>query len=186
MTAMWVHTALFQAERFRAVMEEFDAGYNAAAFIGSFESNGRQPEWAEDAVEMAEDARGFTRDLMWRASAERYFLLLALAQVRKCARMLPDDDLPSVRDEEAVRLLRDIEEHWEQDEDRGRSLRRLRETRPDVSAGQILFGVGQALIGHWALDEVEEWLDEVNKRVRELSTRDGYAIPSPDEPVAIP
>ncbi len=73
---------------------------------------------------MAPDVRECTATLTlgeyWQVGADRYFLLHALAQVRKCVIALPDDDLPAARDMKVLRLLRDIDEHWEQLD--GRSL----------------------------------------------------------------
>ena len=124
---------LRQFERLDEAVDKYRQAAAAAAFRAAHK--GRPSAEGEPTYRQSTDT--VTLADYWQMCAERYFLLLALAQVRKCVLALPDDNLPHVREMKALRLLRDIDEHWEQAE--GRSLMKMRQTRSDVEAGKMWF-----------------------------------------------
>lgn len=173
MLAMWVCVGLRQIERLDEAVDKYRQAAAAAAFRAVHRGRS-SAEWepiyhqSTDAVTLAD---------YWQMGAERYFLLLALAQVRKCVLAFPDDNLPHVREMKALRFLRDIDEHWEQAE--GRSLMEMRQTRSDVEAGKMWFNNKHVWIGDVDTGELTSWLVGIDRVVRERSAQHGRRIPDP-------
>lgn len=97
-------------------------------------------------------------------------------------RLLPSDHLPSVRDENVLRLLRDVDEHWEQ-VDEGRSLTELRATMPDIAAGMIVSNNKHVWLGNVSLDELRDWIQDVDRTVRARAEAAGSPLLKPDDPL---
>jgi hypothetical protein len=179
---MWVCVALRQIERLDDAVDK----YRQAAAAGAFRAAYEQRPSAEWEPTYHQSTGTVTLAEYWQMGAERYFLLLALAQARKCVGNLPDDDLPRVREMKALRLLRDIDEHWEESE--GRSLTEIRRTRPDVAPGQMWFDNQHIWIGDVDTGELALWLVDIDRVVRERSAHGGQPnFPSRhDTPPAVP
>lgn len=95
----------------------------------------------------------------WRMSLGRREFLTAAAQLQKCVDWLRahNQDIPGLPNEEFIKLLRDISEHWGQIADR-KSRGRVKELRSDERPGSVRYGlhriaVGGGLISH----DVVQW-----------------------------
>jgi hypothetical protein len=182
MTAMWADTTLHQINRFGKAMDEYRAADADYSFRATFEEHGVPSEWVS---EYENANRYLTQHQVWNVGAERYFLLVALAQLRKCVMRLPSDDLPELRDQKMLRLLRDIDEHWEQ-LDNGRSLKELREWKPELNAapGAFWFNNKHVWVGDTSLTEVASWVADVDRAVRHHAAGEDEPIPEPDDRLA--
>jgi hypothetical protein len=179
MTAVWADTALHQMVRFEEAMDTYAAARVDYEFRAAFHERGDPPEWAS---EYAAASQYLTQHQLWNVGAERYFLLHALAQLRKCLLKLPSDGLPRVREDKILRLLRDIDEHWEQG-DETRSLTELREWKPDLEPGpgRFWFNNNHVWVGDTSLTEIYEWIEDVGRSVRERAGAGGSPIPAPED-----
>ena len=176
MLAMWVFVALRQIDR----LDDAAGRYRAAEADGllreAFEKAGRPNEWKETS---SGASSGISIGEYWQMGAERYFLIHALAQVRKCVLRLPDDGLPAVRDMKVLRLLRDIDEHWEQVEE-GRSLAEMRQIDNTVRAGMICYNNKHIWIGDVSTGELASWLFELDRAARDRAAAAGSPIIASD------
>ena len=179
MTAMWADTALHQMVRFTEAMEIYAAAMGDYQFRAVFHERGDPQKWAAH-YEAAN--KHLTQHQMWSVGAERYFLLHALAELRKCLLKLPLDGLPRLREDKMLRLLRDIDEHWEQG-DETRSLAELREWKPGIEPGpgRVWFNNNHVWIGDTSTAEIYEWIQDVGRVVRERAEVGGSPIPKPED-----
>ena len=175
MLAMWTNIALCQIGRLEDAVGAYMTAEAEGSFRTAFEEGGQPSEWRETYEAYTAT---ITQAQVWQLGAERYFLLNALAQVRKCVVNLPDDGLPKVRDMKVLRLLRDIDEHWEQLD--GRSLKEMRVSRPEAGPGQMWHNNKHIWIGDVDTEELAGWLRDVDRVVRERSATDGSQIPPAD------
>jgi hypothetical protein len=178
MLTMWANIGLWQIDRLDEAADRYREAESAGLFREAFDTRGRPEEWRPT---YEESRATITVAEYWEMGAERYFLLHALAQVRKCIIALPDDGLPAVRDMKVLRLLRDIDEHWEQLD--GRSLREMREAKPNVQPGMVWLNNKHIWIGDLDTGELASWLASVDRVVRERAAADGSPLPSPEVPV---
>ena len=177
MTAIWASAARLQIARVEEAMELFRAGLSHAEFRKTFAERGEPPEWAGTA---AEYTHILTHGEVWQLGTEKYFLLLALAQLRKCVvKLLRDDGLPGIRSDRVLMLIRNVEEHW--DDPGGWSVGELRRTDPNIAPGMLRYNNHHVWIGDVSLDELQSWVDDVDRVVREHATASGSAIPSPGD-----
>jgi hypothetical protein len=86
-----------------------------------------------------------------------------------------------MRGMKALRLLRDIDEHWEQ-LDAGLVLE-MREANSNVQRGMVWLNNKHIWIGDLDTGELASWLASVDRAVRERAAADGSPLPSPDVPV---
>jgi hypothetical protein len=182
MTAMWAHVVQRQMGRLIDAVEDFDLATTDAEFRARFATSQQpiHPEWVPVLAEATEQV---TPRRVWAVGADRYFLLLALAQLRKCVvKLLPEDDLPHPRDEKMLRILRDVDEHWDKGDD-GWSLAELRQSSPHAGPGRFGFDHKRIWIGEVELGELEIWVEAVADKVRALAEADGTPIPTVDEPL---
>jgi len=179
MTAMWADTALHQMVRFTEAMETYATALVDYEFRAAFHERGDAPEWAAD---YSAANKHLTQHQVWSVGAERYFLLHGLAQLRKCLLKLPSDGLPRLREDKMLRLLRDIDEHWEQG-DETRSLAELREWKPDFEPGpgRFWFNNNHVWIGDTSTTEIYEWIQDVGRAARERAEAGGSPIPKPED-----
>src|SRR5689334_5470578 len=91
MLAMWVNVALSQICRLESAVDTYLTALAHGSFRAAFEQGEQTPELRSTYEEYTAT---MTLGEYWRMGAERYFLLHALAQVRKCVVALPDDELP--------------------------------------------------------------------------------------------
>lgn len=131
---MWISFIYTQATRLEEAVDMYIELLVNQQFVATYEARGRPAEWAKK-------ARKSRRILKSRqppsVGADKYFFLLSVAQLVKCARLLPGNGLPNFDDSELMRHLRNIEEHWEQPT--GRSLTALRQSIPDIVPGRLTF-----------------------------------------------
>lgn len=176
---MWADTARHQIVRFEQAMDTYRAGQADYAFRAAVhERGGPTGEWA---ASYDQANRYLTTHEIWSVGAERYFLLLALAQLRKCVLRLPADELPALQEHKVLMFLRDVDEHWEQI-DTGRSLRELRKSKPYLDAGPGRFWSNRDDIwfGDTPLAEISTWVDDVDQAVRDRAEAAGLPIPKAD------
>lgn len=180
MTAMWADAARLQVGRFERAMDRFRETEADRQFRLTFDEKGRPASWTE---QRAEADQFITQRELWAVGVERYYLLLTLGQLRKCVMALPDDELPQLRESKTVRLLRDIDEHWEQDEEQGRSLREMRQWKPHlgVEPGSLMWNNKHVWIGDLALGEITAWVLDVDRSVRASAELNGDRIPEATE-----
>lgn len=146
---MWANLARWQIGRLEDAVGRYLTAQADGLFRTTFEQGGQPPEWRPTYEEYTAT---LTLGEYWQMGAERYFLLHVLAQVRKCVVALPDDDLPAARDMKVLRLLRDIDEHWEQLD--GRSLQEMRDRDRDVRPGAMWFNNKHIWIGDVGTSEL--------------------------------
>lgn len=117
---------------------------------------------------------------MWEFATAHYLALVLLAQVDKVVELL-SLDVPTYPGGAPVKLLRNLEEHW--DEVDGPALRALRRIDPDATAGQVWFGGDQVMIGGATVDDLSTWLHEVVGALYDAAERAGQPLPSVDDEV---
>lgn len=179
MTAMWADVSRRQLARLTESLDRLNDALADSSLRAALHQN---PSAAWEA-EAATAQHVLTQGHLWRAGSDRYFLLLALAQLRKCVRLLPDDQLPAIRNASALRMLRDIDEHWDQG-DQSRSLQEMRRTAPDVKAGMFAFTKDDAWLGDVSLSEFSQWIDDVDMKVRENAASTGTPILRADDTIS--
>jgi hypothetical protein len=182
-TAMWADVVLVQLDRFVEALDAFDAGYLDSTFRRSRAAGGVDQSRADAA---AEATAVLTERVWWQASAQQYFLLLALAQLRKCVRGLPGDDLPTLPDDRLLTLLRDVEEHWDIEPDKVWSLRKLRESQPDAGPMRLSFGGSRRYVGDIDVEDLRTWALDVAREVRLRAAGAGASLPEAGDEVPLP
>lgn len=178
MALAWAEIVSLQTDRFDESLIRFHNGVTAARFRESFKDEGEPLEWVKE----YEDADGvLTQHDIWVLGADRHFLLLAIAQLIKCVDHLPKDGLPTLRDAAFLRKVRNIEEHWEDPE--GPSIVELRKSMPDIAPGQIAYTKKYAVIGgNVTLEQVADWAQEVDQKLRDNAIKAGAPYRSNTEP----
>jgi hypothetical protein len=187
---MWCAVALDEARRFN---DAVDAYHSAFAETSLSHSLARMPadaphreSWQEH-IDAYAGHNPLTFARMAEVAGHRYFFVLAVAQVRKCVNLLEDDELPQMSDPKVVKLLRDIDEHWEQDKThtRAHSLREMLASEPDARPGKF---IPDHKRGHWLSDTVNadhlvNWVIQVDSAVRSAAMADGDPLFDLDDPV---
>ncbi|TIC85540.1 hypothetical protein [Nocardioides sp. GY 10127] len=171
----WADVVYLQTKRLWDSTEHLFAAARDERIREQHVEQGSPAEW-QGFVDEA--SRELTPRALNTAHADKYFLLLAVAQVIKCASRLPDDGLPSFGHESTLTLLRNIEEHWE--DPTGRSATELRESIPDIAPGRLRFDGKRVWIEDVSLADVVEWVSSVELRVRERASRLGPELPPRD------
>lgn len=142
---------------------------------------GGHPGWADSLAAVPEPLR--YRHL-WDLGTEHYLALVLLAQISKIVDRLPGDALPACPGTTPVKLLRDLEEHW--DEVDGRARRMLRASDSTIArAGQIEVVNDVRMIGSASEAELIRWLNEIEAGIRAAADRAGLPVPLPDDEVGI-
>ena len=180
-TAVWCATALHQAERFEQAVERLNAALAETHWRRAIKASNRalRAEWEARHAADPEQVEALMFGDTWRLLAERYFLVLALGQVRKCVYLLPADRLPQLTDRRIVKLLRDIEEHWEQDVTmpQAKSLREIRKREPRFEPGRVAMSKhGTWLSEGVTVEDLTRWVSDVDTCVRARATAKGQTI----------
>lgn len=120
----------------------------------------------------------------WRLTLHRYAFLHAAAQLLKCVVALRKAGVaaPELEDQDLIRLLRNVDDHWE-DADTGRSIAALLKTRPDERPTRVVFSKYRVELGGLDTRDVLEWASGVNAFVRAEAEADGMPLVHPDDPV---
>ncbi|GAA4409868.1 hypothetical protein ACFQV2_31545 [Actinokineospora soli] len=114
--------------------------------------------------------------LLMQVSTELDLLVVAVRNVLRAQRRLPDHLRTSMTDQEAIELLRNIAEHW--DEIGGRSAERLAAAYPDVSATSYTYNTKEIWIGNAIpLSRVIAWLARVQSALVEALSTAGISVP---------
>jgi hypothetical protein len=178
MALAWAEIVSVQTARFDESLMRFHNGVTAAQFRESFKDAGEPLAWVKE----SEDADGvLTQHDVWVLGADRHFLIVAIAQLIKCVGQLPKDSLPTLRDAGFLRDVRNMEEH--RDEPKGRSITKLRDIIPDIAPGQNAYTKKYAVIGgNVTVEQVADWAQEVDQKLRDNATRAGAPYRSNTEP----
>jgi len=158
---MWVSFIYTQATRLEEAVDTYTELVVNQQFVATYEARGRPAEWAKEARKARRSLKSHRPPSV---GADKYFFLLSVAQLGKCARLLPDDGLPNFDDSELVRHLRNIEEHWEQPT--GRSLTALRQSIPDIAPGRLTFTKKDIWFETVSFVEVLRWTRAVELKLR--------------------
>jgi hypothetical protein len=158
---MWIEAVYLQIERLESAIDLFQQRASAQRFVDSWRERGRPKQWEG---EYRKSMRLLRKRKPITVGPDKYFLLLCVAQLIKCVEALPGDDLPSFHDQELLRDLRNIEEHW--DDVTGRSIRRVRLAIPDVEPGRIASNNKHIWIEGIDLMSVLEWTAGVHRQLR--------------------
>lgn len=182
-TALWCATALNQAERFERSVDRFNNALEETRWqrLMAVTDSPHRAEWEAQHAANPEQVEPLMFGDTWQLLGERYFLVLALGQVRKCVHLLRADRLPRMTDPRIVKLLRDIEEHWEQDvtSPQALSLREIREREPKFEPGRVVIGKrGTWLSEGVTVDDLTEWVADVDTKVRAKASAAGQALPA--------
>jgi hypothetical protein len=161
MAIMWTDIVYLQVSRLEEAVDDFHAAATEEQFRTAFAERGSPEEWAEYASTLS---RSLSQRDVSRVAADKYFLLLSVAQVMKCARRLPEDDLPGFPEGELLALLRNFEEHWE--DPAGRSATELRKTIPDITPGRIAYVKDHIWLECVCLADILRWVEDVDRRIR--------------------
>lgn len=190
MAAVWAHAALLQIDRYQRSIAQFVAAeFDPDEITRAVKlSRGRIPHWIQH---MPRGRTRITNASVLRIGIERYFLLLALAQLAKCVNQLSDDNLPRFSwGNEVITLIRNVEEHW--DDPVGRSLTKLASIASSRAAdeqrslptavrleavdwGELLWSTGPTIM------DVKNWVEDVDRTVRLRAKRDHMPIRDSDE-----
>lgn len=120
----------------------------------------------------------FTYGGVWDFGSAHYLALVMLAQVAKVVERL-DLDVPAYPGATPIRLLRNLEEHW--DEVDGSALRALRQLDPDTVPGRVWFGGDRVAVGDATIDDLRAWLGAVEDAIRDAAESSGQWLPSDDD-----
>lgn len=173
MAAMWAYAVGVYNLQLEEAIDQFQRDRLDLSTRKHFEdapSEARQL-WADH---IANATGVLTVSSVWRMSLARNAFLNAAAQLRKCVLALRDlgSDVPEIRDQKLIRLLRDVDEHWEQVEN-GRSLAELHVTDPDEGPGRITYNNKHVWIGGFDTLEILDWAEQVDVAVRDQAQAEG-------------
>lgn len=136
-------------------------------------------------AQFAKSTRVMTVASSWRMSLARHEFLTAAAQLQKCVDWFRahKQEIPELPNEEFIKLLRDIGEHWEQIADR-KSRGRFKELRPDERPGSVRYGLRRIEVGGGLLShDVVQWAQKVDGAVREQASIAGQKLLKPEDSV---
>jgi hypothetical protein len=164
---MWISFIYTQATRLEDAVDTYTELEITRQLVATYEARGRPAEWAN---QVRKARRRLKRRRPPTVAADKYFFLLSVAQLVKCARLLPADGLPNFDDSELIRHLRNIEEHWEQAD--GRSLSALRQSIPDIAPGRVTFTKKDIWFETISFVNVLRWTRAVELRLRSTENSD--------------
>ncbi|MBO0609882.1 hypothetical protein [Myceligenerans salitolerans] len=133
----WAEAVRMQAARLE------DALYEYASALQDAHLRSEMAEPAQEAVRAQLDrdslqpVRVPSVALQMEVSTDADFLVVAVRNLLRAQRRLPDDLRTAMAGEEVLELLRNIAEHW--DEVGGRSAERLAADHPGVIVGAIIY-----------------------------------------------
>lgn len=181
---MWAFAVEETEERLRSVRDDHLQAHHHGQVRRAYE-RASEGEKTLLHAELAEATRVMTVASSWRMSLARHEFLTAAAQLQKCVDWLRahKQEIPELPNEEFIKLLRDISEHWEQIADR-KSRGRFKDLRPDERPGSVRYGqhrieVGAGLVSH----DVVEWAQKVDSAVREQGSAAGQELLKPEESI---
>jgi hypothetical protein len=114
----------------------------------------------------------------WRLTLARYTFIHAAAQLLKCLVVL-GEAAPKLADQDLIRLLRNIDDHWE-DAD-GPSMTALLKRRPNERPTRVVFSNFRIEIGGLQIQDVVRWANDVDKFVRAEADGDLMPLLHPDD-----
>lgn len=174
---MWAFAVAETGKRLSSVRDDNFMAHHHAMVRRAYE---KAPEAEKELLhgQYTESTRVITVGSAWRMTLARHEFLTAAAQLQKCADWLRahEHDIPELPNEEFIKLLRDISEHWEQLADR-KSRGRFKELRPNERPGGVRYGmyridVGGDLTSH----DVVRWAQNVEESIREQATAAGQEL----------
>lgn len=120
----------------------------------------------------------------WQLTLARYTFLHAVHQLLKCTARLKDlgETPPELKDHEVVRLLRNVDDHWE-DVDSGWSMAALAKRLPDERPTRVVYSAWRVELGGLLDRDILKWAAEVDEFVRAAADNAGTALLKPDDPI---
>ncbi|WP_189061428.1 hypothetical protein [Longimycelium tulufanense] len=173
MAAMWASIVCLQATRLEDALDRFHEAWTDDQFRKDIEDAGSPAEWADVAANSYTES--LTPEDITTLAADKYFFLLAARQLLKFIDLLPRDNLPRFKDAKLMRLLRDLEDHWENPG--GKAARELRKSIPDIAPGRIEYTKKDISFEGVSLLNILRWAESVDEKVREIATAKGTPIP---------
>jgi len=178
---MWISFIYTQATRLEEAIDTYAELLENQQFIETYEAQRRPREWVSE----ARKAKGLIeRTPPPTVAADKYFFLVSIAQLIKCVRLLPEDELPSFDDRELIPHLRNIEEHWEQSS--GRSLNFLRRSIPDITPGRISFTKDDIRFEGVSFVGLLQWTKDVEMRLQLADVGDDRSLLDPSAAYTFP
>jgi hypothetical protein len=172
----FIELARVQVDRYEEAAMDMVAAHAATMYRRALaEDSPHREAWL--AVGDSGDER-LTLGHFWRATNEHYLALVVLAQVSKAVRLLDLPDAPSYPEDDPLVMLRNIEEHWEEE---GRSLTALRQTDPGAAPGRIFTAGKHQFIGTTSVHQVRQWLSATEEVVRRAADVADEPLPHADD-----
>lgn len=179
--AMWAYSVAIYHEQLREAVESYAQARHDGAIRNTIlgAPKGRQYLFGD---QLQKASKVMTIGTVWRMSMARYAFLCVSAQLRKCTIALSDRgiEVPLIRNQKLIRLLRDVDEHWEQVED-GRSLAELQALMPEEGPTRVVYTGKYIEIGGFDTREIAEWAAQVDAAVRAQLEEEGDPIAGIDE-----
>lgn len=176
----FVDLARVQIDRYTDAETDLASAYTATMYRRALaEDSPHREAWL--AVDDGGDER-LTLGHFWRATNEHYLALVALAQVSKAVRLLDLPDTPPYPDDDPLVMLRNAEEHWEEE---GRSLKTLRETDPGAAPGRIFTAGTDQFIGTASVHQIRQWLSVIEEDVRHAAEVANEPLPHADDELRV-
>lgn len=172
--AMWAQIVYLQATRLEEAIDEYQEIVAGNLLGSAFEEAGKPTDWAE----FVQSNRRLKMADIAKLAADKHFFLVAIAQVVKCASRLQGDALPDFKNDDLLRLLRNVDEHWE--DPNGPSAAALRRDYPDITPGHVYYNTKDIWLGTVSLMSILEWVSKFDYAVRLAAAESGSPIE--DEP----
>jgi hypothetical protein len=182
--AMWAFAVAMYGEQLRAEADQHVVAYLDAVTRSHYaKASDADRELLREHAAKATNV--VTVAAAWRLGLHRYTFLHSAAQLLKCVVGLEKVGVaaPKLKDQELLRLLRNVDDHWE-DTDAGRSMAELLKIRPDERPTRVVFSKYRVELGGLNIRDVVKWAGEVNTFVRAEAEADGIPLLHPDDPVS--
>jgi len=147
----WTEAVIMQADRLQAALSELQVAYADARMRASLNAGDDEGSRQWRAGFDAEHSIGTrpTRVPSWalemQVANEGDFLLISVRNVLRAADRLPAAQLKRLAGETALKLLRDVAEHY--DESGGRAERALKRDHPEILRGVLAYTKDEVWIG---------------------------------------
>lgn len=175
----WVEGAWMQLERFQDAFYEQQHALADARMRAALTDPKDGWRIAYDRDYGPYDPRRPIRVPTWalemQSATELDLLIVAVRNVIRAQDRLPADIRTSMTGEDVLELLRNVNEHW--DEEGGRSVEELKVAHPDVRLGEIRYTNKEIWVGGVPLSRILAWLARVREALKEALTTAGIEVP---------
>lgn len=170
----WVEASFMQAQRFEDVLYEFEQGMEAAR------TRRLSVEEGQELAAYGIRARKVPSvSLSMQVANELDLLVVSIRNVLRAVDRL-DEDRAQMTGAETLKMLRNAQEHWDEE---GYSARALKDLRPDHPTDIIRFTNKEIWIADVPLSRIRAWLARVNDALRARLADNGIAVPDLDASV---